>query len=299
MSTMKLRSAVIAASGFAVLLALSTLPAAAQTRGEPPQGRVQAVQTPTHSAQQGNPSPQTGEAPGAPSQQATDTVDPAVASAVVKLAGWRYRAAREQLEAVKGKATENVGYRTAMAVLLAEEGKLDEAISKLEAAAAADAKDPAPELYLGEVAFWKKDYTKAQTAWKVALERAKAYIQAHPDCPHGHYYQGLAQIRMKRYDDAMSSLDAARSHGADPILVDLGQGMAATFGGKWDAAKQALTRVIEADPAVAYAYYYRGLAWNKTGKMDRMVADLEQFVALAPDAPDTGQARALLSAAGG
>jgi hypothetical protein len=43
-------------------------------------------------------------------------------------------------------------------------------------------------------------------------------------------------------------------------------------------------------------YYWRGMAWDKIGRKDNMLIDLDQFVKLAPNAPNAGKAQALLSA---
>jgi regulator of sirC expression with transglutaminase-like and TPR domain len=45
------------------------------------------------------------------------------------------------------------------------------------------------------------------------------------------------------------------------------------------------------------AYYYRGLAYDKLGRKDLMVLDLDRFVKLAPGAPESERARAVLAGA--
>jgi len=51
------------------------------------------------------------------------------------------------------------------------------------------------------------------------------------------------------------------------------------------------------ESGLAYAYYYRGLAAEKLGRKDLLINDLDRFLALAPNAPEAAQARALLNAA--
>jgi len=55
---------------------------------------------------------------------------------------------------------------------------------------------------------------------------------------------------------------------------------------------------LEVDPRYAPMYFWRAMAWDKIGRKDNMLNDLDQYVKLAPQAPDAGKARALLSAAG-
>ena len=55
---------------------------------------------------------------------------------------------------------------------------------------------------------------------------------------------------------------------------------------------------FSADSGFAHAYYYRGLCWDKLGRKDKMLSDLDRFVSLAPNAPEAERAAAILQAAG-
>jgi Tfp pilus assembly protein PilF len=67
---------------------------------------------------------------------------------------------------------------------------------------------------------------------------------------------------------------------------------------QWQKAKDALDKVVAADPKYAHAHYYRGLAWDKLGRKDNMLIDMDTFVKLAPDSPEASKAQALLAASG-
>ncbi len=64
--------------------------------------------------------------------------------------------------------------------------------------------------------------------------------------------------------------------------------------GKLDEAIQRLTAVIQADPRLPYAHYWRGQAYHRNKQIARMVDDYQAFLRLAPDAPEAPALKALL-----
>jgi len=61
-----------------------------------------------------------------------------------------------------------------------------------------------------------------------------------------------------------------------------------------DAAKD-LEEAIRRNPENAYAHYYAGLAYNGLRRPDKMVAHFEQFLKLAPEAPERSRVQSILS----
>jgi lipoprotein NlpI len=55
---------------------------------------------------------------------------------------------------------------------------------------------------------------------------------------------------------------------------------------EWAAAATEFDRVTEINPSNAYAHYYDGLMQYRAGRPDRMANHFEQFLKLAPDAPE-------------
>jgi tetratricopeptide (TPR) repeat protein len=55
---------------------------------------------------------------------------------------------------------------------------------------------------------------------------------------------------------------------------------------EWQAAAQEFDRVTEINPSNAYAHYYGGLMHYRANRPDRMANHFEQFLKLAPDAPE-------------
>lgn len=65
---------------------------------------------------------------------------------------------------------------------------------------------------------------------------------------------------------------------------------------RWREAGDAFGRVIQLFPRAAEAYYDRSLALAALGQRDAAARDLEQYLALRPDAADRAQARAQVDA---
>ena len=54
----------------------------------------------------------------------------------------------------------------------------------------------------------------------------------------------------------------------------------------WRGAADAFNRAVELNPANAYGHYYGGLMEYRAGRPDRMANHFEQFLKLAPEAPE-------------
>jgi len=55
---------------------------------------------------------------------------------------------------------------------------------------------------------------------------------------------------------------------------------------EWQAAATEFDRVTEINPSNAYAHYYGGLMHYRANRPDRMANHFEQFLKLAPEAPE-------------
>ena len=85
-----------------------------------------------------------------------------------------------------------------------------------------------------------------------ALESAQQAVQMAGHVPEAHYQVGL--VLAKRQD--------------------------------WRGAAEAFDRAADLNPANAYAHYYGGLMQYRAGRPDRMANHFEQFLKLAPEAPE-------------
>lgn len=217
------------------------------------------------------------------------------------LMAWRLDAARNRLENQEKNLAETSGYLAAAGFLEAAEGHHARALELLERAAAADPDDPAPEFLRGEVLARKGKAADGRPAWQSARQRAQKAVNSGGDQanPRAHFWLGASLTRLGRYADALEALQAAADGGFPPAQVHYFRGLAHVLDAKYPAAVDAFTEAEKADKRLAHLYFYRALAYNQLGKKDRMLKDMNQFVDLAPNAPEAAQAQAFLAAYGG
>jgi tetratricopeptide (TPR) repeat protein len=108
---------------------------------------------------------------------------------------------------------------------------------------------------------------------------------------------GLARAYMgqKQFDKAKIALDEAQQIRSDNPDIYHYRGMLNSQRGDYVAATSDFEGAIKLNPKNAYSYYYAGLAYNKLKRPDKMVQHFETFLKLAPNAPEAGKVRALLS----
>ncbi len=62
------------------------------------------------------------------------------------------------------------------------------------------------------------------------------------------------------------------------------------------ASSDAFIRTLQIDGSFAYAHYWAGFSYNKTGNLVSMTNHFERFLELAPEAPERQQVMAILAA---
>ncbi len=223
-----------------------------------------------------------------------------------ELAAWQTKAARRILEKNATGFENDPEVQAAWAVLQIQEGagkdqqgltaemeKLTEATKKRRTA------DPAALYFQGEVLYQQQRLEDADAAWKLAAARAREMVQASPDDPAAQFYLGASLVRQRQFDQALDALRKAKELGFDPAMVQHQVGLVHLFKQDWQAAKEAFDTGLEADPRYAPMYYWRAMAWDKLGRKDNMLIDLDQYVKLAPNGPEAAKANAVLRSAGG
>jgi tetratricopeptide (TPR) repeat protein len=235
-----------------------------------------------------------GPTPTPAAAQAATT--PMVQGAFTDLVLWETNRAQQKLDEAQETVAATPEYRTARALLQAQRGQTDDALRMLVDAAKAAPSLPQPEFYRGEILYWKKQQTEAAKAWQAAADRAARILQADPASTTANYYRGAALVRLQRGEDARKALQAAEANGFDKTLTTYQRGLSYFVEGQWQKARESFDAALQLEPRFAYAYFYRGLAWSKLGRSDAMINDLDQFLKLAPSAPDAPTAKALLSA---
>jgi tetratricopeptide (TPR) repeat protein len=203
---------------------------------------------------------------------------------------WHYQtgAARDALGKYMDQADGNAYVAMAYGRVLDQEKKYGDAEARLRKATEMAPNDPAPFVYLGESYYQQRREGDANNAFRKAAEVAQAKGGSAAA-----YYLGVAQARLKQYEAAVATLEGAQA--PQPALLPYQIGVARFGQGNWSAAVEQLNRAIEMDSGLAYAYYYRALVQDKLHRKDLLVNDMGRFLALAPNAPEAAQARAILN----
>ena len=157
----------------------------------------------------------------------------------------------------------------------------------------------APALYYqGEILYQQKDRKGADAAWLAAAKSAGDVVKNNPYDATARYYHGAALVRAKKFSEAREALMIAVRAGFDPTMVNYQIGLSYLFAESWQEAKAAFDLGLAVDPLFAPIYFYRATAWDKLGRKDNMLIDLDQYVKLAPNGPDANLAKAVLKSTG-
>ena len=134
-------------------------------------------------------------------------------------------------------------------------------------------------------------YTAAQSHQKLgaANEARETYgrLAARPENDAWHFVGLSAQQLLDDQTDA--ALESARQAAALAGGLPEAQyqtGLVLAKRQDWRGAAEAFDRTAELSPGFAYAHYYGGLMHYRAGRPDRMAIHFEQFLKLAPEAPE-------------
>jgi tetratricopeptide (TPR) repeat protein len=123
---------------------------------------------------------------------------------------------------------------------------------------------------------------------------AEAALKAEPG-GEAKAYLAASLAKQKKHGEAeaaaKAALEAAPNH--DVAVGALGDALVGQK--KYDEAVDKLSAVIKAKADVPYAYYWRAQAYYNKKQADRMVADYETFLKLAPKYPEAASVQQLLS----
>lgn len=283
--TRRRRWAACGVLGVALLLLATALDAAPQGQGKKGKKRDRSGQG--ASQQQGSPPP--AESPQPPR-------DPQLRPVEGKLLAYATKEARSQLERVYEESRED--HRIAMARVLEQEKAYDAAARELRQAAEMAPGDPAPWLALGQTYLHAGREGDARNAYDEARRRAQPWVDATPDSAEARLALGQALSGLKQYDAADPHLAKAHDLAPSDPLPLYERGAMRVAQQRWQEAVDLLNQALSRDAAIAYAYYYRGVAYGKLGRKDLMVSDFDRFVRAAPDAPEAAAAKSLLAAMG-
>jgi tetratricopeptide (TPR) repeat protein len=109
-------------------------------------------------------------------------------------------------------------------------------------------------------------------------------------------YLAAALARQRKYAEAEASAKAALAESATHEVAVAALGQCLVGQEKHGEAIERLSAAIGAKPELAYAYFWRGMAYNKTKQASRMVEDFQAFLKLKPDAPEAANVKQILGA---
>lgn len=133
----------------------------------------------------------------------------------------------------------------------------------------------------------------------ISLYRAGKYAEAESHLRNAsgadaRAWLAAALARQKKHGDAETTakalLEGSPTH--DVALSALGEALVGQK--KYDEAVERMSAAIKARTELPYAYYWRGQAHYNKKQPDRMVADFETFLKLAPKAPEAPTVQQLL-----
>jgi tetratricopeptide (TPR) repeat protein len=232
----------------------------------------------------------------------TVTAEEIANQAISELAAWRNKAARQFLKKEKPRFGSTPEFKTAWALLEIQDGTgnnekmADRGLKNLTRMTKKASVDEVASFYRGEVLYHQKKRGEAYAAWQAAAEGAGEKTAANPKDATAQFYLGASLVRAKEFGNARKALKKAKREGFDPAMVQHQVGLSYLFDKQWEKARREFDKGLEIDPRYAPMYFWRAMAWDKLGRTDNMLIDLDQYVNLAPNAPDAGKARALLSA---
>lgn len=134
-------------------------------------------------------------------------------------------------------------------------------------------------------------YIAAQSRQKLgATDDARntyGQLAARPETDAWHFV-GLSgqQLLDDQTDAALGAAQQAAAMAGDLSPAHYQVGLVQAKRQDWSAAAEAFDRAVELDPTNAYAHYYSGLMHYQARRPDRMAIQFEQFLKLAPDAPE-------------
>ena len=169
--------------------------------------------------------------------------------------------------------------------VLFETGEFDAVLARV-----ADGAEPAPEdIFIAGMTLQKREDLEGASAQMHRLEASDDAVWA---------AIGRSAVALFSNRDA-EALEIARQAVAldgDHVFAQYQLGLAAVGNSDFPTATRAFTRVIDLQPAFAYAHYYAGRAYQRQRNLSKAAEHYRRFLQLAPASADTATVQALLRA---
>jgi tetratricopeptide (TPR) repeat protein len=164
----------------------------------------------------------------------------------------------------------------------------------------ANAADLEAAYYLGLAVLLQDKHAEAlDILLKVKEAMDKTAGQGKSSVPDEYQIQlALARTRLelKQNEEAWKNLEAASKNHADTADIHVFRGVYYLNLEKTNNAIKELEKAMNMDESNAYAHYYAGHAYIRSGNPAKAVEVFKQFIQLAPAAPEIEKAKALVSA---
>jgi tetratricopeptide (TPR) repeat protein len=95
-------------------------------------------------------------------------------------------------------------------------------------------------------------------------------------------------------DPALATLQEAEALNSENADVYLNRGLIHASRQNFPAAVADLEKSLQLNPHNARAHYYAGIAYNRTGRPDKMVEHFQIFLKQAPNSPDATKVRSMM-----
>jgi tetratricopeptide (TPR) repeat protein len=145
--------------------------------------------------------------------------------------------------------------------------------------------------YLGLSLYMQKKYDEALVVFKGIKDTKK-------EIPHNNGQLEIIITRicleLKKYPEALQSLEAAKAAKADQSDIHVYQGAYYLETNEPQKAIKELEEAIKINPENAYAYYYAGNAYVRLGHPADGEKALKRFLELAPYAPEAEKVKILV-----
>jgi tetratricopeptide (TPR) repeat protein len=106
--------------------------------------------------------------------------------------------------------------------------------------------------------------------------------------------QSAAAFTDRNLDAALEAAKSAVSHNAGLAEAQYQLGLVLEAKGDNAGAADAFAKAADANPQMAYAHYYAGMNFNKAKRVDRMAVYFENFLKLAPNAPERAAVESIM-----
>ena len=176
-----------------------------------------------------------------------------------------------------------------LAAVQMERRQTQEAMASARQALARDPKSSEAHYFLGYIYMSQSDF-------KQAAEHLREAVRLNPYYTDAHNSLGVTYRELKQYDKALKEFQTAlndKSYGT-PEKVQLNLGNLYLEQGVMPEALRCFARAVALNPSYLLGYISLGTAYQKSGQSELAAAQFCKVLSLAPDSPETVQAKLLL-----